>query len=615
MSFAGSDSEDKLRATTSISKRPRLPTKFFDDYNTVDHASVPRKLRSATKKRNHKSISPPLSDKKKRNHVINGVELLRKGARKKCKQLNQQRDSDRSLSHSIEGPITKDEEEVVETLSALAAMFRFPVTERNDFDCKLVNAKSSPMPDEDSRRPAFEAPEKEEDLNSHCPSTNAEAANPSLLEGLANPSLEAVQVKCSTEYHREMDNTISQRSLEPMFLLRKSEHNDGKPFCSSIGCKVQSDLNLGIGSKHPKHEEATICARNPAAAISRKQELQFYLEERKDSGSASWPGLFAAESNVSVTQEPFVQSLTAKPPGCLDMDSSLARPGSLDDGVLTDKDSIAPVSRKKTWKSCSAHIHICNLIKHLEIAERKDESLFQPTQLTVNERSKEGGVLSEANNLDRVQSGLNGIVSSHTVTAEKNPNEIRNATLLHKRLLQDQHQVPTQKQCFDFLSLSARSGGVEASTSTNKVENVLEPLTQFHNPYLHSPVQNQTILPFSMPQIRFCSTPFPDNPSPASAKQVQIPPPPHVGTPILGPPNLVFSASPKQEQQQWIWTTQYRPTGVAATHFPNWHNGRYDPYGIHYAQFILPPSHSSLEVLGPKYSPVSQQQLLCNKHL
>lgn len=71
-------------------------------------------------------------------------------------QLQQQRDSDRSLSHSIEGPITKDEEEVVETLSALAAMFRFPVNERNDFDCKLVNAKSSPMPDEDSRRPAFE---------------------------------------------------------------------------------------------------------------------------------------------------------------------------------------------------------------------------------------------------------------------------------------------------------------------------------------------------------------------------------------------------------------------------------------------------------------------------
>lgn len=41
---------------------------------------------TATKKRNHASISPPLSHKKKWDRVINGVELPRKDARKKCKK-------------------------------------------------------------------------------------------------------------------------------------------------------------------------------------------------------------------------------------------------------------------------------------------------------------------------------------------------------------------------------------------------------------------------------------------------------------------------------------------------------------------------------------------------
>lgn len=81
-------------------------------------------------------------------------------------------------------------------------------------------------------------------------------------------------------------------------------------------------------------------------------------------------------------------------------------------------------------------MYICHLIKDLEIAEREDGSPFQPTPLTPNEGLKE--------------SGLNGAVSSQAVIAEKNQNEIWNAILLHKRLLQDQQQGPTQKQVRSF---------------------------------------------------------------------------------------------------------------------------------------------------------------------
>lgn len=88
------------------------------------------------------------------------------------------------------------------------------------------------------------SPEMEEDSNSNCPSTAAEAANSSVPEGSA---VETLQVKCLTKYQNKLDNTISERNLQPLSLISKSESIDGKPSWSSVGCKVQSNLNLGSG--------------------------------------------------------------------------------------------------------------------------------------------------------------------------------------------------------------------------------------------------------------------------------------------------------------------------------------------------------------------------------
>ncbi|KAK9270025.1 hypothetical protein L1049_025598 [Liquidambar formosana] len=84
---------------------------FFDDCNSVDHSPVPRKLRSAMKKRSRESISPPLPDSKKLNHTIDGVESTRKDGVKKSKANRKQGSSDWSLRRANSGPITKEEEE------------------------------------------------------------------------------------------------------------------------------------------------------------------------------------------------------------------------------------------------------------------------------------------------------------------------------------------------------------------------------------------------------------------------------------------------------------------------------------------------------------------------
>ncbi|KAL0391895.1 UNVERIFIED_CONTAM: hypothetical protein Sradi_2412300 [Sesamum radiatum] len=78
---------------------------------TLNHAPVPRRLRSAIKKRSRESITPPLPISRKQLHMSNGVEILRVDGTKKSR-LNMK-----------QGQITKDEEEVAETLYSLADMF------------------------------------------------------------------------------------------------------------------------------------------------------------------------------------------------------------------------------------------------------------------------------------------------------------------------------------------------------------------------------------------------------------------------------------------------------------------------------------------------------------
>ncbi|XP_028091739.1 uncharacterized protein LOC114292033 isoform X2 [Camellia sinensis] len=404
MGSVGSDREDELRPTTSISKRFKLPTKFFDEYNTVDHASVPRKLRS---------------DKKKPNNGINGVKLPIKNSIKKSKQ-KQQRDSEGSPSQIIVRPITKDEEEVVETLYALAEMFPFPNNNKSDSDCELTKAKSSPMREGENSRPRLEgseAPEKEEDSNSKSlgPSTTVEAGNSSLLEESAQ---ETVQAKClnepsepgfpnSAQLRTELDNTISQRNIQSMSMLSKSEPIDGNPSCSSVGCNVQSELGLGTSSKQPKHKEAATYAgkpenaAGPAASVGCQHELQHTLNGSKNSGVALWPGLSSAASNGASTQGPSLRSSPAKTPVWLAMAPSVTPPGSLRNGVLTEKDSRAPVGRNKPWKRCSAHVYVSRLIKVLQITEKKDVLPVLATQLTSNEGSKRGIIFTD-NHLNTV---------------------------------------------------------------------------------------------------------------------------------------------------------------------------------------------------------------------
>ncbi|CAE5964261.1 unnamed protein product [Arabidopsis arenosa] len=95
-------------------KKSKLPKKNLKDTNGVDHhASVPRKLRSAMKKRNLESLSKLSSVSKRLHRSKTGIESFRKE--------NQEMEAKAIVPESM--IISKDEKEVAETLYGLAGMF------------------------------------------------------------------------------------------------------------------------------------------------------------------------------------------------------------------------------------------------------------------------------------------------------------------------------------------------------------------------------------------------------------------------------------------------------------------------------------------------------------
>ncbi|XP_010416468.1 PREDICTED: uncharacterized protein LOC104702318 isoform X2 [Camelina sativa] len=120
-------------------KISKLPKKSLKGTSGVDHASVPRKLRSAMKKRNLESISKLSSVSKRLNRSKTGSESFNKEL---VKKENQEMEAKAIVPESM--MISKDEKEVAETLYGLAGMF----TEADSIDKKeTCHEKETSKPD------------------------------------------------------------------------------------------------------------------------------------------------------------------------------------------------------------------------------------------------------------------------------------------------------------------------------------------------------------------------------------------------------------------------------------------------------------------------------------
>nr|XP_033515820.1 uncharacterized protein LOC104111001 isoform X2 [Nicotiana tomentosiformis] len=524
MSCLRSEADDEIHSNGAVRKRFRFPKKFFDECNGVDHASVPRKLRSAIKKRSCQSITPPLPVSKKLNYMLDGVETLRKDVNKSKLNLT------RCLKE-LEGPITKDEEEVAETLNALAV-----VGEEQE-----IMTTSSQFNDEVSKQ----------------------------FPEVAVSAGEAAKLK-SSEDASQCDTSISTEQLEISL----------QPV---VACGFQANqLNT--------------------------------LKEKRNNGSLLWPGLSAGGSPC-LDKFGFLQQYPiAKFPAWFGSTGSDAQAQNAESSLPAVKDSQVPLDLKKSFKRCAAHVYISQLIKVLQTAAREDTISSHPSQLSSHDGSTQGTLLIQ-NCLTGKVNDMHGIVSTGSIacsTTEKNQTEVRNAILLHQRLLQEQQQASTTsgvnflvKQNLDFLSLSARSYVMKGANGANIAGHNLEaPLTSQDHPAMH----------FLLPQNGYSSTSFRFHPATTSAQQVLLPP--YLGGASTRPSLETAMSLPRQTSQQnelhnAHFTAQYK-FAVSTSQMRDWQNaGRQMPiFGPSQAQFTA--SSSSMEALSSKHAPVflNEQELM-----
>ncbi|KAL9445873.1 hypothetical protein AB3S75_013703 [Citrus x aurantiifolia] len=630
-------SQSQSSMSSATAKRFKLPKKLFDDCNGVDHSSIPRKLRSAVKKRNPESMSPPLPDSKKLNHTVGEMESLKKDGLKKSKlNIVKQGSSDWSQKEVI-GPITKDEEEVVETLYAMAGMFPENDSLNNS---KLESAPSEAKPPalrehRESCTPAVkDSAVTKEELGSTFPLRTSEAAPSSNVESsqkeTAKTSAEVEEKPDSKSFHVKTDSCVPPVNVHStMPLLAKREHNSDEPSCNPVTFQVLPEPCRDSGLEQSTQE--TSLTGKPELAVGSttlrsEQVQQDTATESRRNGLALWPGLSPMVLLGAGSSGPSLQS--TKIPAWLDAAVGASKPYSLENGPSTRK-VFKGATTNRSLKRCAGHVYISRLIRDLQMPENKEKSHLQCNQLKPPDEGQRQETHMVIYDFDKTRKGLNGVISVNSIgstTAERNSSEARSGILQHKRLHHDQLQTATesglqtlQKQSFNFLSLSAGGLGAEDTNSFSRTRNnALEPSSEFQVSHLHSLPQHQNFMPIAMPQTHYTSS-YPDKISTSgtgSTQQVKLQLPSYLSSPFLGPAHTSSTILTKQhqQQQQQLWPAQLagqcRPTGhsTAMSQFSNWPNGRQDPTLIPCPQSLISPGPTSLEVLRPKYSTNSQHQ-------
>ncbi|XP_075082191.1 uncharacterized protein LOC107808730 isoform X2 [Nicotiana tabacum] len=344
MSCLRSNGDNEIHSSASVRKRFRFPKKFFDECNGVDHASVPRKLRSAIKKRSRQSITPPLPVSKKLNYMLHGAETLRKDVNKS--KLKLARRGSNGCVTELEGPITKDEEEVAETLYALAGMIPDTGTSSaSKLNSQLSEVKSE-LKEAEASMIANGVVKEEQEIRTTNSQFNDEVSKQ--FPEVAVSAGEAAKLK-SSEDASQCDTSISTEQLEISL----------QPI---VACGFQANqLNM--------------------------------LKEKRNNGSLLWPGLYAGGSSCSDKLGFSKQYPIAKFPAWFGSTGADAQAQNAESSLPTVKDSQVPLDLRKSFKRCAAHVYISRLIKVLQTAAREDIVSSHPPQSSSHDGSKQGTCL------------------------------------------------------------------------------------------------------------------------------------------------------------------------------------------------------------------------------
>ncbi|XP_031398151.1 uncharacterized protein LOC116208738 isoform X1 [Punica granatum] len=596
-----SDREEEPRAVVGR-KRFKLPRMFLEDRNLVEQASVPRKLRSAMKKRSRESLSPPIPNSKKQKHSMSARGSPKKDGAKKTKKQGKS-------GSGFTGPITKDEEEVVETLYALAGMF---LNDRDSCCCSRRDDESSPADTptvpggtEPSTNSASGA--KEEELKPSVASYNEERSSEETArtcppDGLVtHQQPELLDCKLSskdTDTRAEIDlqTTTSQSRSEKSNEVLHASGNFG--LAAELGLdahlKKPEEMDRSLPSTKQEDKEVTV------AVIGNQLGLHHKSEDSQNNGPVLWPGLLSGSLSQDVRSPSELP--TSKIPAWLHGAACSKKPQPIESGNPVDK---VPKSKfyKISRKKCVRHVFISHLIHSLQMPESNENRPLQPDPGRRHEQTEQR-VNAVGSNFNVLKNGLSQAFASTLVSdSQRYKYETRNAIIQQNRHNQGPKSSSSGNEGFDFLSLSTSVSGLNQKTNV---------------PYFHSINQQQHMsLPLSTSKTYYSPSYSDQLSGVTTSRQVQLQLPSYLansGRSLIYRGPVVLSKELQNQQMLWtspIASTQSKPTGnlKAVAQFPTWQNGSVEsPATVPFTAIIPPPPLSSIEVLGPKHSQLLSQQ-------
>ncbi|XP_019414825.1 PREDICTED: uncharacterized protein LOC109326579 isoform X2 [Lupinus angustifolius] len=554
--------------------------KLSKNCNGVDHASVP-----PMKKRSHEST---LTDSVK----VKGIESAEKDGIKKSKKPCW------STSQAVCGAITKDEQEVAETLFSLAGMFP-----HNASDASKTELECQSLPEE-SANASFEGATQDA---CPCPERSPEGA---------------AKITSLNETVGQQQNDFSESAK----LLMASHSTDKKKATSVLvnSSKValhDSELYLAMGLNVPRQALNSQIGKQPdmeleTVGIDSKPEQHVIKDQKENEGPALWPGLSSRAS--SGTNAPYLRSSAAKAPDWL----NAAICASKQDVMESPSSGTIPevVTHTKSWKSCAAHVHISHLIQSLEVSKgqvKNEANVYKLHQTRVQQGSKCGD-LKEVDNLNGMRNGTTSAAGTVHSSTMRSSNEAKNSTLQKQCYYNDISQAPPtprvygpHNESFNFLSLSSGANGLKVNDNFNKGGSRLEPLSKYQVPNFQTLQQQHGLMPMPRPQSQYASTSYHDE-HPFAGPQVRLQQPHYYGSsPLSG---THYSSTISNKQHQSFWTVQpATPQGRSAdfqlrdSQYHNWQSGWHGSSALSSrAQVIVP--HSP-EALGSKITSISEQQL------
>lgn len=548
-----------IASTSSSKKRVKLNGKLPDGYAGVDPAVVPRKLRSAVSKRFSGSLSPSFPNGRKKDHLASNSGNL-------------------PLSRVVEvtGSLTKDEEDAVETLSALAQMV-------TDGKPTQVCVNSIPKPEKLDSRASTSANDEvatgsTEEL--YCPEKLLdEPEGPIHIAGSGMPKQASPPVvqECRKLYlELNQPAQVDTREFAVMKIDSNVDLNDSTDLSASGSVEPVPQLLpvpqlfLENGVRDPPKTAPSLQKPDITAEPLEYSSCTLSLES-KCQEKVERVTLVTSREEVNLGMRIALPVGTGGQP---DVACCSSEPGP--SRTLTSAEKIPMLSsgRRQAWKKCATHVYIGYLIRHCQLTDRKSH---MPTPC----KRPKLEPIAVINEVSRLQIGIRSLSSKETDNriVDEKPYEMKNGPLHDKKPVQQLQNMPglhsQPKQNCDLLALSV---GSEFPKPGSK----MEPATKFSSTNLTSMAPHPSVVSFSLPPPY--SAPYPDQlAAAATVQQVQLQlPPQYLATPFygfhmghMGGPTKQQTQQQQQQQQLWqAHVTQYWMPPV----LPKWQNGRpFDP--------------------------------------